>query len=189
MSDLIYYKNGEETFRISPPTVGTKCPETKLEVKKMDELITLNLTLKELQQIDKYIEVNDDTLSVLMKIKDAYPPQKSPVEEAYKEWMGEYPPTTPSVDNTNDIMWRAFQIGWMKAQSKNNEPYCPDEPLEYDEVESDIDENKEKPKTLYSIIDRWWMDVFCGINKDWDMETSIEDLVDRIEFWNMRIEK
>jgi hypothetical protein len=33
MSDIIYYKNGEETFRISPRTVGTKCPETKLEIK------------------------------------------------------------------------------------------------------------------------------------------------------------
>ena len=42
--------------------------------------ITLNLTLKELQQIDKYIEVNDDTLSVLMKIKDAYPKPKIIVE-------------------------------------------------------------------------------------------------------------
>jgi hypothetical protein len=30
------------------------------------------------------------------------------------------------------------------------------------------------------------MDVFCGINTDWDMETSIEDLVDRVELWNMR---
>ena len=37
MSDMIFYKNGEETFRISPPTVGTKCPETKLEVKKMTD--------------------------------------------------------------------------------------------------------------------------------------------------------
>jgi hypothetical protein len=33
MSDIIYYKNGEETYRISPPTIGTKCPETKLEIK------------------------------------------------------------------------------------------------------------------------------------------------------------
>ena len=39
----------------------------------MDELITLNLTLKELQQIDKYVEINDDTLSVIMKITNAYP--------------------------------------------------------------------------------------------------------------------
>ena len=39
----------------------------------MDEPITLNLTLKELQQIDKYVEVNDNTVSVLTKIKNAYP--------------------------------------------------------------------------------------------------------------------
>ncbi len=45
---------------------------------------------------------------------------KSPAEEAYKEWMGEYPSTDESVDNTEDIRWRAFQIGWMKAQSKGN---------------------------------------------------------------------
>ena len=39
----------------------------------MDELITLNLTLKELQLLDKYVEKTDDTYSVLMKIKNAYP--------------------------------------------------------------------------------------------------------------------
>jgi len=42
----------------------------------MTEPITLNLTLKELQLIDKYVEKNDDTYSVLMKIKDAYPRPK-----------------------------------------------------------------------------------------------------------------
>jgi hypothetical protein len=109
MSDLIYYKNGEETFRISPPTVGTKCPETKLEVKKMNELITINLTLKELQQIDKYVEVNDDTLSVLMKIKDAYPPQKSPAEEAFRRVYCRYPDKYGSA-------WDSFEKGYARAQ-------------------------------------------------------------------------
>ena len=91
--------------------VETKCPETKLEVKKMNELITINLTLKELQQIDKYVEVNDDTLSVLMKIKDAYPPQKSPVEEAYKDWWGQYPQL--ETDSEYDEMrWQGFQAGF-----------------------------------------------------------------------------
>ena len=33
MSDLIFYTNGEETSRIPFPTPGTKCPETKLEIK------------------------------------------------------------------------------------------------------------------------------------------------------------
>jgi len=82
----------------------------------MDELITLNLTLKELQQIDKYVEVNDNTVSVLEKIMNAYPQQKSPAEEAYKEVYGWYPPTTSSVSNYEDNRWSAFQMGWMKAQ-------------------------------------------------------------------------
>jgi len=49
MSDMIYYKNGEETFRISPPTVETKCPETKLEVKKMTEIEKTEGEIKVLQ--------------------------------------------------------------------------------------------------------------------------------------------
>jgi hypothetical protein len=49
MSDIIYYKNGEKTFRISPPTVGTKCPETKLEVKKMNEIEKTEGEIKVLQ--------------------------------------------------------------------------------------------------------------------------------------------
>ena len=40
MTDMIFFTDGEESFRIPPPFshnhyVGTKCPETKLEVKKM----------------------------------------------------------------------------------------------------------------------------------------------------------
>jgi hypothetical protein len=64
-----------------------------------------------------------------------------------------------------------------------------DEPEYYDElVENGVSENKQKSKTLYDILYRWWMDIFCNpIYRDWDMETSIQDLVDRIEFWNMRI--
>jgi hypothetical protein len=89
----------------------------------MTEPITLNLTLKELQQIDKYIEYHDYDCDkpLLEKIRNAYPSQKSPVEEAYKEWMGEYPSTDESVDNTDDIRWRAFQIGWMKAQNNSED--------------------------------------------------------------------
>ena len=36
MTDMIFSTNGEESFRIPFPTThGTKCPETKLEIKKM----------------------------------------------------------------------------------------------------------------------------------------------------------
>ncbi len=100
----------------------------------MTEPITLEFTLEELQMIYKYIEYHDYDCDkpLLERIRNAYPSQKSPVEEAYKEWMGEYPSTDESVDNTDDIRWRAFQIGWMKAQSKDaGVQGCPDE-LEYD---------------------------------------------------------
>ena len=39
-----------------------------------------------------------------------------------------------------------------------------------------------KSKTLTDLIYRGWEDVFTT-HSDWDMETSIEDLVDRIELW------
>ena len=158
----------------------------------MTEPITLNLTLKELQQIDKYVEINDDTLSVIMKITNAYPQQKSPVEEAYKRWMGEYPPTTPSVDNYEDTRWRAFQMGY-NASKEDNVVEEPTKPMNevLDRLENkykDAEENAasymtdevvnrmlkrwetdppsflrfELGKTLEALITRWWDDVLYG---------------------------
>ena len=53
MTDMIFSTNGEESFRIPFPTThGTKCPETKLEIKKMtiraEKIVnaTLELTLR-----------------------------------------------------------------------------------------------------------------------------------------------
>ena len=103
MSDMIFYKNGEETFRISPPTVGTKCPETKLEVKKMTNKEQLKAQIQELQeQLQKLEEI-------------------SPVEEAYKRVYGAYPPTTPSVSNFEDTRWSVFQAGYNALQKSENE--------------------------------------------------------------------
>ena len=56
MSDIIYYKNGEETFRISPPTAGTKCPETKLEVKKMTSNKEIELVKQEIKMLQSKLE-------------------------------------------------------------------------------------------------------------------------------------
>jgi len=53
MTDMILFTDGEESFRIPFPTThGTKCPETKLEIKKMtiraQQIMnaTLELTLR-----------------------------------------------------------------------------------------------------------------------------------------------
>ena len=39
-----------------------------------------------------------------------------------------------------------------------------------------------KSKTLTDLIYRWWDDVFTT-HSDWEVSTSIEDLVDQIELW------
>jgi hypothetical protein len=41
---------------------------------------------------------------------------------------------------------------------------------------------KYKNTCLYALIEDWWEDVFTT-HSDWDMETSIEDLVDQIQLW------
>jgi hypothetical protein len=53
MTVMIFFTDGEESFRIPFPTThGTKCPETKLEIKKMtiraEQIVnaTLKLTLR-----------------------------------------------------------------------------------------------------------------------------------------------
>ena len=58
MSDLIFYTNGEETSRIPFPTPGTKCPETKLEI-KMIELVNLQECLN---YVVKVVRRDDRTL-------------------------------------------------------------------------------------------------------------------------------
>jgi hypothetical protein len=115
----------------------------------MTEPITLNLTLKELQQIDKYVEVNDDTLSVLMKIKDAYPSQKSSVEEAYKKAYGYYPDMKHNM-NSFSIFQKGYEAHQSLVEDANKiigdtESYCLDDPSEYDEIEWDEKDNPPEP--------------------------------------------
>lgn len=49
-------------------------------------------------------------------------------------------------------------------------------------VEKLVSKSLSKSKTLTDLIHRWWEDVFTT-HSDWDMETSIEDLVDQIQLW------
>ena len=85
----------------------------------MTEKITLELTTEELQLLDKYVEKTDDTYSVLMKIKDAYPSQKSPAEEAYKEIYGDYPSRRSIL---GEPFWIVFKKGYEAAEKSKVEP-------------------------------------------------------------------
>jgi hypothetical protein len=72
-------------------------------------------------------------------------------------------------------------------KGKYDEPYCPDDPEYYDEIEWDEKDNP-KPKTIRDIIGRWWMDTFTTHSK-WDAEECMDDLADQIEFFYMRNKK
>jgi hypothetical protein len=136
----------------------------------MTNTITLKLTFEELEQIDKYIELNDDTRQLFDKIRSAYP--KSPVEAAYKRVFGEYPSTVPNFD---DNQWFAFQKGYSCGYGDGLE--------NSNEISKKIvDKPEEKQsKTLTDILYRWWDDVFT--RRYWDMETCVEDLIDQVEQW------
>jgi len=131
----------------------------------MTKQISLNLTLEELEIIDKYIELNDNTRQLFDKIQKAYP--RSPVETAYKRVFGEYPPT-----DFDDNQWFAFHRGYSCGYGDclENSNEISKTPVE------------KQSKTLTDIVYRWWGDVFTT-HSDWDMETSIEDLVDQVEQW------
>jgi hypothetical protein len=155
---------------------------------------------------------------------------KSPVEEAYKEWWGQYPTIKENGDewDDDDVRWDAFQMGYNASQEPKKEQkwdvvresvkWCEEHPDESVEeylkphtpdqvadglkeafreaikqgVVSSVDKPKDdfmdkmvaelKGQNLTDILYLWWSDVFTT-HSDWDMETSIDDLVTRIEEW------
>lgn len=168
----------------------------------MTNTITLKLTLEELEIIDKYIELNDDTRQLFDKIRKAYP--KSPVEVAYKRVFGEYPPTDPSVPNFDDNQWFAFQKGYncgygdglensneiskkpVEKQSKTLTESWMNKPM--NELVEILNKNPpdclkfQMGKTLEDRIYKWWTTCFTT-KCEWSMEECLDDLLDIIELF------
>jgi hypothetical protein len=82
---------------------------------------------------------------------------KTPAEKAYKEVYGCYPPTTPSVSNSEDERWSAFQKGYNASKE-----------------DCKVEEPKPKPETLYDVIYEWKYDTY---------DPTCDDLVNMIEEW------
>ena len=74
MSDLIFYTNGEETSRIPFPTLGTKCPETKLEIKMTET------------DISKVLIEGDYATIMGVKYKRVEEPKPQTLKELLVEW-------------------------------------------------------------------------------------------------------
>jgi hypothetical protein len=105
----------------------------------------------EIEKTEGEIKVLQAKLELLKEMKN----HKSPCREAYKEVYGCYPPTTPSVSNSEDERWSAFQKGYnaSKEDCKVEEP---------------------KPKTLSKVIYEWKYDTY---------DLTCDELVDMIEQW------
>ena len=114
--------------------------------------------MTEIEELKAQIKVLEKKLSFLEEMEQT----KSPVEEAFKDWMGVYPPTNPSADNIFDIRWRAFQMGYNAAYEEKVAP------------------PEKKHETLYDLIADWWDEIFMNNN---EAAFTIESLVDDIEKW------
>ena len=219
MTDLKFTSpSGETTIKVQDTgRLGTVAPKTQLHI-KMDEPVQYETPMteneEEIEKTKAEIKVLEKKLSFLEELEKT----KSPVEEAYKDWWGEYPTTTWR----NDIdRWKAFQMGYNSSKEKKvSESFQAGYEFAYQQNVSEqvadglkeafreaikqgiipeikqptdelIDKLTKKPpeflkfelgKTLTDLIYRWWGDVFTT-HSDWDMETSIEDLVDQIQLW------
>jgi len=89
--------------------------------------------MTEIENLKSQIKVLQSKLSFLEELEKT----KSPVKEAFKDWMGVYPPTNPSVDNIFDIRWRAFQKGYDAAYEKRVSEWKPT-PQTPDQVEEGL---------------------------------------------------
>ena len=93
MSDIIYYKNGEETFRISPPTLGTKCPETKLEIKMTET------------DISKVLIEGEYATIMGVKYKRVEKPKPTTLYEIIADWWDEiFIDNNPSGQNIESLV-------------------------------------------------------------------------------------
>jgi hypothetical protein len=91
--------------------------------------------------------------------------------------------------------WDAVResVNWCKEHQNQNpldwlKPQTPEQVADglkeafREAVKQGVVSSSTKPQTLTDLIYDWWEDVFTT-HSDWDMETSIEDLVDQIELF------
>ena len=129
-------------------------------------------------------------IKVLKKKLEELSRTKSPVEEAYKDWWGEYPTDTWEFGGDR---WDAFQAGYNAAyEEKVSEwqptPQTPEQVADglkeafREAVKQGVVSSVEKPQTLYDVIAQWYLDSVTD-NIDLDVPTCINILLDEISLW------
>ena len=151
----------------------TEIEEIKAQIKVLEKKLAL------LEEIEKQPKTLFDVIRNLGYSVDACYEIVDAVEEFQKP--KEYQPTPQTPEQVADGLKEAFRTAI-------KEGIIPEIKQPTDELIEKLIKNPpeflkfELGKTLTDLIYQWWGDVFTT-HSDWDMETSIEDLVDQIQLW------
>ena len=131
MTDLKFTSpSGETTIKVQDTgRLGTVAPKTQLHI-KMDEPVQYETPMTDKELIEIEIAYFQEQIKVKQKKLKELEQTKSPVEEAYNEWYGEYPTNTWQGDVNR---WDAFQAGYNAAYEEkvSEEPIKNKMPLYY----------------------------------------------------------
>ena len=150
MTDLKFTSpSGETTLKVEDTgRLGTVAPKTQLHIK--DEPVKYETPMTEIEDIEAQIKVLQSKLEFYKELEQT----KTPCEEAYKNWWGEYPSNTWQCDVTR---WEAFKMGYNAAYEEKV-------------AEEPIPEEKEL-KTLYDIL------------RELDKPMLIDDVCSAVKRW------
>ena len=141
--------------------------------------------MTEIQKVKAEIKVLQSKLSFLEELEKT----KSPVEEAFKDYWGEYPETENRA--CGGPRWEGFQAGYNYAQKDYKVGEWEPTPQTPEQVADGLKEafreavkqgvvSSTKPPTLYDLIADWWDEIFMNNN---EAAVTIESLVEDIEEW------
>jgi hypothetical protein len=131
--------------------------ELEEKLRKATEKVMMN-NQEILNSLNEKIKAAEESLLYLNQTKEGIVrmianSKKSPVEEAYKDWCGEYPSGTSS----NASQWVTFQAGYNAAYEEK----VVEEDLKKafrESVKQGVVSSNTKPQTLYEICEDWYGD-------------------------------
>jgi hypothetical protein len=160
--------------------------------------------MTEIEKTEGEIKVLQAKLKLLKEMEN----HKSPIEKAYRDAYGKYPITDVSMSDWDDVSWSSFQKGYEAAQNNSEdisrvliegddvyimgvkyqrveEPYCPDDPPDYDEVEWDEKDNPNLQKIIDKMVEerksqKLWNRVRNELGYSVD---CVNEIVDLVESW------
>ena len=130
----------------------------------------------DIQKTEKEIAVLQKKLELLKEIET----YKSPVENAYKVWWGQYPELETDSEY-DDTRWKGFQAGFQAAYEEKlkEDDYCDevgcdekDNPKPMDEVVNRLIKKHQAQKLFNRLVDE--------LGYDFD---ACNDIVDLVESW------